>query len=130
MALTELQRRLCRLLAANRISSGESYVAGGVARNELIGARRVSRDIDLFHDTDEALEWSWRADRSVLESSGYVVRTVRERTGLVEAVVADGTDEARLEWARDSSFLETATRTARYSAIEVGQDRAAPIQPS
>ena len=61
MALTGLQRRVCRLIAANRISSGESYVAGGVALNELLGASRVSRDIDLVHDTNEALETSWRS---------------------------------------------------------------------
>lgn len=54
MPLTELQRTVCRLIAANRIASGESYVAGGVALNELIGAARLSRDIDLFHDTDAA----------------------------------------------------------------------------
>ena len=58
MALTDLQRRVCRLPAENRISSGESYVAGGVALNEALGASRLSRDIDVFHDTNEALEAS------------------------------------------------------------------------
>ena len=33
MALTDLQRDVCRLLAAHRIASGESYVAGGTARD-------------------------------------------------------------------------------------------------
>ncbi|MEA2025078.1 MAG: hypothetical protein U9O18_00160 [Chloroflexota bacterium] len=104
MALTEIQRRVCRLLATNRISSGESYVAGGVALNELIGASRLSRDIDLFHDTNEALEASWRADRELLEANGFAVRILRERIGLVEAEIDDGSDQARLEWARDSAF--------------------------
>lgn len=104
MALTDLQRRVCRLLADNRIASGESYVAGGVALNELIGASRVSRDIDLFHDTDEALEASWHADRELLVHEGLSVRVLRERVGLVEAEVDDGTDRARLEWSRDSAF--------------------------
>ena len=45
----------CRLLAANRIRSGESYVAGGAALNELLSSPRRSRDIDLFHDTVVAL---------------------------------------------------------------------------
>jgi hypothetical protein len=49
MALTKLQRAICRLIARNRIDSGESYVAGGVALTELIAAPRISRDIDLFH---------------------------------------------------------------------------------
>jgi hypothetical protein len=104
MALTDLQRRVCRLLAANRIASGESYVAGGVALNELIGAARLSRDVDLFHDTDAALEASWEADRMSLEASGFSVRVLRQRVGIVEAEVSDATDRARLEWARDSAY--------------------------
>lgn len=104
MALTDLQRRVCRLLAANRIASGESYVAGGAALNEVIGATRISRDVDLFHDSDEALEVSWHMDRALLEAEGLQVRVLRERMGLVEAEVDDGEDQARLEWARDSAF--------------------------
>ena len=104
MALTDLQRRICRLLAANRIASGESYVAGGAALNEVIGTTRISRDVDLFHDTDEALESSWKADRALLEAEGLKVRVTRERTGLVEAEVGDDEDQVRLEWARDSAF--------------------------
>jgi hypothetical protein len=75
-----------------------------VALNELIGAARLSRDVDLFHDTDEALETSWVADRTALQANGYSVRVLRERVGLVEAEVADATDRARLEWARDSAY--------------------------
>jgi hypothetical protein len=104
MALTDLQRRVCRLLAGNRIASGESYVAGGAALNELLATTRVSRDIDLFHDTSEALDASWQADRAALESAGYELRVLRERPGLVEAEVSDGADRARLEWARDSAY--------------------------
>ena len=59
MALTELQRTICRILAENRIAQGESYVAGGAALNFLTSAQRISRDIDLFHDTQAALEAAW-----------------------------------------------------------------------
>lgn len=104
MALTKLQRDICRLLAENRIASGESYVAGGVALNEILAASRISRDVDLFHDTDEALEASWSADRLLLEASGYAVLVVRERPALVEAEVGRGGERVRLEWARDSAF--------------------------
>jgi hypothetical protein len=51
MALTDLRRDVCRLLAAHRVASGESYVAGGAALNELLSTSRLSRDLDLFHDT-------------------------------------------------------------------------------
>ena len=104
MALTELQRAVCRLLAEHRIVSGESYVAGGAALNELIGAARISRDLDLFHDTDEALAASWRADRLLLEANGYEVVVVRDRETFVEAEVSAGGDGVRLEWARDSAY--------------------------
>ena len=70
MALAAFQRDVCRLLADNRIRSGESYVPGGAALNELLRAPRRSRDLDLFHDTEEALAVSWRADRESLERTG------------------------------------------------------------
>lgn len=105
MALTDLQRAVCRLVARNRIASGESYVAGGVALNELIAASRISRDIDLFHDTDEALAASWAADRLLLERNGYQVQLLREHGAFIEAeVVAGDGDRVRMEWARDSAF--------------------------
>jgi hypothetical protein len=104
MALTELQRAVCRLLAEQRILSGESYVAGGVALNELLNGARVSRDIDLFHDTEEAVEASWEADRRQLGEAGYTVRVLRERPGFVEAQVSLGGDAVRMEWTQDSSY--------------------------
>jgi len=104
MALTGLQRTVCRLLADNRIASGESYVAGGVALNELLAATRISRDVDLFHDTDEALAASWHADRLTLETNGFTVLVTRERPTLVEAEISAGHDRVRMEWVRDSAF--------------------------
>jgi hypothetical protein len=87
MALTQLQRAVCRLIAGNRIRSGESYVAGGVALIEVIGAARISRDIDLFHDTDQAVDAAWDADRT-----------------FVEAEVGRSGDTVVLQWARDSAY--------------------------
>lgn len=104
MALTSFQRTICRLIAENRIASGESYIAGGVALNELTGASRVSRDIDLFHDTDVALDATWQADRQLLERHGFEVRVLRTRPALVEADVRRGGESVLMEWARDSSF--------------------------
>jgi hypothetical protein len=104
MALTPLQRDVCRLIAANRIASGESYVAGGAALNEALATSRVSRDLDLFHDTDEALDTSWRADRRLLEDNGYSVRPLRERASFVEAEVSRADGVVMVEWARDSAY--------------------------
>jgi len=104
MALTEFQRGVCRLLAENRIRSGESYVAGGAALNELLHASRRSRDIDLFHDTEQALAASWRADRDSLEAKGHHVSVVRERPTFVEAEVRRGSEGVIIQWAHDSAY--------------------------
>jgi hypothetical protein len=104
MALTDIQRHVCRLLAGNRLASGESYVAGGTALNDALAAARLSRDIDLFHDTDAALDVSWTRDRETLVAAGYDLRVIRERPGLVEAQVSQGSQEVLIEWARDSAF--------------------------
>ena len=104
MALTDFQRTVCRLLADHRIASGESYVAGGVALNEMMATARTSRDIDLFHDTDEALEASWAADRHLLEDRGFTVVVIRERPSFVEAEVGKSGQSVLMEWARDSAF--------------------------
>jgi hypothetical protein len=104
MALTPIQRSVCRLIAENRISSGESYVAGGVALNELISASRISRDIDLFHDTEAALEATWAADRRLLQEHGYQIQVVRERPSFVEAQVSRNGEMVIIQWARDSAF--------------------------
>jgi hypothetical protein len=104
MALTPFQRSVCRLLAERRKLSGESYVAGGVALNELLGGSRVSRDIDLFHDTEEAVDASWLADRRLLAEAGFEVSPVRERPGFIEAVVSSPVGSVRVEWVRDSAY--------------------------
>jgi hypothetical protein len=104
VSLTRFQQAICRLLAANRLEQGEAYVAGGVALNLLTGGRRISRDIDLFHDTLEALDATWQADRKLLQSHGYEIRAAHERPGYVEAVVSRGGDSVLMRWTRDSAF--------------------------
>lgn len=104
MALTGFQRDVCRLLAERRIASGESYVAGGATLNELTAGTRISRDVDLFHDTRAALDW-------------------------VDIIHCDETVQpvGCLAWAacgKDPGFspaaiLEHAARTARYTHAEV-----------
>jgi hypothetical protein len=104
MALTEFQRTLCRIIAQHHLASVESYVAGGVALNTLTDAARVSRDIDLFHDTTEAVTKSSHTDRQGLESHGYQVKILRERDGFVEAEVSKEDESVIVQWAADSAF--------------------------
>jgi hypothetical protein len=79
-------------------------VAGGAALNALAGGGRISRDIDFFHDTAEALEATWQADRELLAENGYQMHSVRERPSYVEAVVAKTGEAVLVQWARDSAF--------------------------
>lgn len=104
MALTEFQRTVCRLIARQRIESGVSYVAGGVALNTLTGSPRISRDIDVFHDARESVTASWIADRTTLENFGCTVRTLRERDTFVEASVSMTGQSVVLQWTLDSAF--------------------------
>lgn len=67
MSLTHFQREVLQLIGEERKRSGESDIAGGVALNVLTAGLRRSRDIDLFHDTAEALQKSWDGDRRLLE---------------------------------------------------------------
>lgn len=104
MSLTTFQRRVCHLIAEARRTGGESYVAGGVALNEVVRSTRVSDDIDLFHDTEQAVEVAWASDRALFEKNGLTVTPTRERPGLVEAIVSMANDSVLVQWARDSAF--------------------------
>lgn len=104
MAITPFQRTVCRLIAANRIEQGESYVAGGVALNLLADAPRISRAIDLFHDTEEAVDATWTMDRRLLEANRFEIRVVRERPSFVEALVTRDQEAVLMQWVRDSAY--------------------------
>ena len=104
MALTEFQRITCRLLAQNRIAGGEAYLAGGATLNELIAAPRISRDVDLFHDTEEAVAATWDADRDLLERNEFSITVLRERPAFVEARASKGDESVVLQWVRDSAY--------------------------
>ncbi len=104
MSLTEYQRSVCRLLAAERVARGERYVAGGAALNEILASARVSHDVDLFHDTQEAVLNSWGQDKKTLVQAGHHVQTLREFPTFVEAEVTMGTEGVVLQWVQDSAF--------------------------
>jgi hypothetical protein len=75
-----------------------------VALSVALETNRLSRDVDVFHDTEEAVARSWDRDRTTLEGAGYLVRVLRERPGYVEAGVSRQGHDLVMEWARDSAF--------------------------
>ena len=104
MALTDYQRGILALLAAERIVRQESYLAGGAALTAAVASPRISRDIDLFHDTREALLATWDDDRRILTSRGYGIDVKRQLPGFIEAIVSKGGSAVIVEWAVDSAF--------------------------
>ncbi len=104
MAVTGFQSAILRALAVRRKELGESYVAGGVALNQLISSARLSRDIDLFHDTEAALAAAWAGDRALLLAGGYDVQVLREAQWFVEARVVRNSEHTLMQWARDSAY--------------------------
>lgn len=104
MALTEYQRSILALLASRRIAKQESYLAGGAALIVATDSRRLSRDIDLFHDTKEALLATWDEDRRILSEDGYRVEARLQYPAFVEAFVRKDADAVVVQWAVDSAF--------------------------
>ena len=104
MAVTEFQNAILRLLAENRRQVAGSYVAGGTALNLSLDAPRLSRDIDVFHDSVEALFDSWHRDRQTLESHGFVVNPLRELPTFIEAEILQEGKRTEIQWGVDSAY--------------------------
>lgn len=98
--LTKLQSHVLRLLAAQRDLN--SYVAGGIALNRE--GPRYSRDVDLFHDSEERLEVAADTDADILTRAGLGFVWTHILTGKREAEVEGLEDRLRLEWVHDSAF--------------------------
>ena len=104
MALTDYQRGILALLALHRIERQESYLAGGAALTVATSSPRLSRDLDLFHDTQEALLSTWEDDRRILAAGGYDIEVRRQYPTFVEAFVRKGGPAVIVQWAVDSAF--------------------------
>jgi hypothetical protein len=103
VALTAFQQGICRLLAPTRMER-ESYVAGGVALNTLLQATRRSRDVDLFHDTAEAVSRTIEQDSQQLRDAGYEVHFVRQAPTFAEAVVEKDGETSLMQWVQESAY--------------------------
>ena len=104
MALTAQQEDILRLLARNRVEDPESYVAGGLALNYKLNTPRLSRDIDIFHDSKNAMIRSWEMDRDVLAASGFAVKPIRVLEYFIEAEVSRDGRRMEIQWGTDSAY--------------------------
>lgn len=101
MALSRLQSDILRLLASNRSES--SYRAGGLMLNK--DWQRRSDDIDIFHDTDEEVAESARADLVVLDAAGFKTHRDYIIYGCVDATISRDSETTIIQW-----FAETRLR--------------------
>jgi hypothetical protein len=101
MALTDLQKKVLRLLAGNR--SETSYLAGGLLLNR--DWPRRSDDIDIFHDSDEEVTTAAKKDMDVLSAAGFRVHPDVMTYGCVEATVSEDVSATVIQW-----FSETKRR--------------------
>jgi hypothetical protein len=109
MPLTDFQRGVARLIAANR--KPESHIAGGAVLNRGEDGLRISDDLDIFHDQladgqniAEIVNASAEADERVLTAAGYSVDWLTRREGFLRAFVSRNNDRVRLDWTPDTAF--------------------------
>ena len=102
MPLTDVQCWLGRLLAVNR--SEDSYLAGGAAILAASNTHRYSRDLDYFHDSEARVASAFAADRRQLVTNGCHVETEISQPGYIRAVVRQGSEATKIEWAQDSTW--------------------------
>jgi hypothetical protein len=109
MPLTDFQKGVARLIAANRTPM--SHIAGGAVINRGETGLRISDDLDIFHDVPEGgptaaemVAASADADERVLREAGYSVEWMTRVPGLFRAVVGRGDDHVRLDWTTDSAY--------------------------
>lgn len=102
MPLGNFERKVLAVIAAHR--NPDSYVAGATVLNQSAGSARISRDIDIFHEVEAALEKAVSEDCAALEAAGFAVEVNRALPGLVRAMVRQGPNRTKLEWVFDSTF--------------------------
>ncbi len=102
MPLTQFQTDVFKVISRNR--NPDSYVAGATVIHRDPASSRYSEDIDLFHDTTEAVIASAKLDAEALRASGYEVDFTFQEPTFHRAIVKRLDKIVRLEWAADSAF--------------------------
>lgn len=102
MPIADFERELLALLATNR--KPDSFVAGGTVLNQAPQSPRTSDDLDIFHDTEEAVQIAVRLDTRLMEKQGYEIEYTFTAPSFVRAIVKKHGRGTKLEWAYDSAY--------------------------
>lgn len=100
--LTGFQAAVARLLAGSRTE--DSHLAGGAAINIEPNTQRYSNDLDYFHDSEQRVAGAFADDHALLANHGYDVEVEIRQPGYVRAVVSQGDQSTKIEWAHDSAW--------------------------
>lgn len=100
MPLTKIQSETLLLIAGNR--GPESHLAGATGIHMSPEAPRFSHDLDLFHDTEEAVATAYGKDSEILENNGYKIELLLSQPGFIRAHVSKRSERLLIDWARDS----------------------------
>ena len=104
MAATKFQAEVLKRIARSRIDGGTTYIAGGLALNHVLNAPRLSHDIDIFNDTEQAVACAFTRDVATLRACGYDVITKRAESYFREATVSCNGQSTDIQWAFDSAY--------------------------
>jgi hypothetical protein len=82
----------------------DSYLAGGAALHVAPNSHRFSNALDFFHDSEERVATAFAADAEVLRRAGLGLEVELSQPGHIRALVSQGSDSTRIDWAHDSSW--------------------------
>jgi hypothetical protein len=102
MPLGDFEREILRLLSRSR--SPESYLAGATVFLRRKDSLRQSQDIDLFHNSAQALQKASVQDAEILTACGYAVQWTEAFETLRRALVSKEGRSTKVDWAFDSPF--------------------------
>src|SRR5258706_14963755 len=102
MPIAPFESEILHRLAANR--NPESFVGGATVLHQKQDSPRASRDIDVFHDTAEAVRLAAERDIQTLRDAEYTVKVTAQHETFWRAQVAKGTLGTKVEWDYDSAF--------------------------
>lgn len=108
MPVTPFQAKIAKLLSSNR--SLDSYLAGGAALHFEPNSIRYSNDLDYFHDSELRVATAFAADKQLLESAGCSLSVELQQPGYVRAIIRQGDQATKIEWAHDSAWRFMPTR--------------------
>jgi hypothetical protein len=102
MPIGEFEREVLGIIAANR--TAESFVGGATVLHVSPTSPRASADVDVFHDSTEALRVAAEQDLESLRLAGYVTEVLSQQEGFIRARILKSGRRTKIEWVRDSVF--------------------------